>query len=457
MAMFSRVKVLRALVVLTILILPLSILAVTSAPARAATQSPCRFRFVPSPNVGSGDNALGGVATIGITNVWAVGEFATASAGQTLVEHWNGASWSVMSSPNVGSGSNFLDAVSADSSTDVWAVGGFGSAGTSQTLVEHWNGVSWSVVSSPSPGSSFNVLYGVTAVSSNDVWAVGTFSNTSGPSQTLIEHWNGVSWSVVSSFSPGSSSNELRGVAADATNDVWAVGILSNTGGSSLTLIEHWDGVSWSLIPGVTFGSSLTELFGVTSLAPINVWAVGILSNTGGSSLTLIEHWNGVSWSVSPAVNFGSALTELFGVATIAPNDVWAVGDFQNTGANQFVLPLTEHWNGASWSVVPNPAANIPGFGGNLHGVAAANSHKVWTVGEESNNTTIDQTLAEHWTPVGWQVLNNPPIGTNFSFLRAVSARKTPTPLAFAWAVGAFLDNGASSQTLTELIVCSGA
>jgi len=399
--LLSRVKVLRALGVLTILILPLSILAVTSAPAQAATQFACRFRFVPSPNVGSGDNGLDGVATIGITNVWAVG----GSAGQTLVEHWGGASWSVVSSPNVGSGSNFLNAVSADAPNDVWAVGAFATTSGSQTLVEHWGGASWSVVSSPSPGSSFNFLYGVAAISSTDVWAVGDFQNTGGASQTLIEHWDGVSWSVVPSFSPGSSSNELRGVSADASNDVWAV---------------------------------------------------GILSNTGGSSQTLVEHWNGASWSVVPAVNFGSTLTEFFGVTSLAPNNVWAVGDFQNTGANQFVRPLTEHWNGASWSVVPNPAANIPGFGGNLHGVAATNSLRVWTVGEKSNNTTIDQTLAEHWTPAGWQVLNNPSIGTNFSFLRAVSAPKAQTPVAFAWAVGAFLDNGAPSQTLTELIVCTG-
>ena len=43
--------------------------------------------------------------------------------------------------------------------------------------------------------------------------------------------------------------------------------------------------------------------------------------------------------------------------------------------------------------------------------------------------------------------------------LSTIFNRSTPraqTPLAFAWAVGAFLNNGASSQTLTELIVCVG-
>jgi hypothetical protein len=156
-----------------------------------------------------------------------------------------------------------------------------------------------------------------------------------------------------------------------------------------------------------------------------------------------------------PSPNVGSGDNALDGVATIPSTDMWAVGGFGPAGAGASQT-LVERWNGASWSLVPNPAANVPGFGGNLHGIAATNPLRVWTVGEEFNNSTIDQTLTEHWTLSGWQVLTNPPIGTNFSFLRAVSSPKKQTPLAFAWAVGAFLNNGASSQTLTELIACTG-
>src|SRR5215467_9326066 len=98
MALLSRVKV---LAVLTILILTLSILAVTRTPARAASLNPsCTQSFVPSPNAGSGANALFGVSAIASNDVWAVGEFSSVSAGQTLVEHWNGVSWSVVASPS---------------------------------------------------------------------------------------------------------------------------------------------------------------------------------------------------------------------------------------------------------------------------------------------------------------------------------------------------------------------
>ena len=48
MAMLSRVKVLAALVVLTILILPPGLLVATSASAHAASQIRCRHTFIPS-------------------------------------------------------------------------------------------------------------------------------------------------------------------------------------------------------------------------------------------------------------------------------------------------------------------------------------------------------------------------------------------------------------------------
>ena len=51
---------------------------------------------------------------------------------------------------------------------DVWAVGGGGGGG--RTLIEHWNGTSWSHVLAPAPGQS-SFLLGVTAISANDAWA----------------------------------------------------------------------------------------------------------------------------------------------------------------------------------------------------------------------------------------------------------------------------------------------
>src|SRR5213082_3404147 len=131
--------------------------------------------------------------------------------------------WSVVPSPN-GSSSSNLSGVAAVSANDIWAVGSSGNQMSgAQTLIEHWNGTSWSVVTSANPGSIYNTLYGVTAISATNVWAVGYYVNTTGVTQTLIEHWNGTSWSVVKSPSPASMNNELFSVAAVSATNVWAV------------------------------------------------------------------------------------------------------------------------------------------------------------------------------------------------------------------------------------------
>src|SRR5207244_228061 len=75
------------------------------------------------------------------------------------------------------------------------------------------------------PGSTQNALKGVAVVSANDVWAVGEYSSAPcciGPNQTLVEHWDGAQWRVVSTPSPGTA--RFYGVVAVGANDVWAVG-----------------------------------------------------------------------------------------------------------------------------------------------------------------------------------------------------------------------------------------
>src|SRR5438045_3149994 len=85
--------------------------------------------------------------------------------------------WSVVSSPNRGTDFNRLDAVNATSPSDAWAVGTGRATPSSQllTLTEHFNGTSWSLVSSPSVGSSTNELLAVDAASATDAWAVGRY------------------------------------------------------------------------------------------------------------------------------------------------------------------------------------------------------------------------------------------------------------------------------------------
>ena len=286
-----------------------------------------QWSIVPSPNVGTGDNHLYGVAAISAQNVWAVGE----GSGSTLIEHWNGTKWGVVTSPNMGQ----LTAITAISATNIWAVGGL-----SQTLVEHWNGVKWSIVRSPNPGTiagEFNVLNSVTAVAANNIWAVGYYSSSTNAYQTLVEHWNGIQWSVVPSPNVPNTHDYLTSIQAVSANDIWSVGSSFTLDSVGQTLIEHWNGTKWSIVPSANTNGTLSGLSGVTVVSSTNVWAVGYSFTGNGTGPTVIEHWNGTKWSIVPSPSPAAGFNSLSSVTHVpGTSSVWAVGNADTTTLTEF-------------------------------------------------------------------------------------------------------------------------
>ncbi|MFL5654258.1 MAG: hypothetical protein ACJ8CB_08780 [Ktedonobacteraceae bacterium] len=364
------------------------LLALLLAPAVAQAAA---WSVVQSPNATAGNNELHAVTSISANDVWAVGTSENnLGNSQTLILHWDGTAWSIVPSPTTGIVEGNLLGVAAVSATDVWAVGNFlPTKGSGQGLIEHWNGHKWSVVKSPITGASTG-LQAVAAVSTNDVWAVGTSFNASGVEQTFIEHWNGKQWSIVASPSPSTQTNFLLGVTAVSTNDVWAVGSFQNASGAFQTLTLHWDGTAWSIVASPS-GAGSADLFGVAAVSTSDVWAVG-----DSGSGTLIEQWNGSSWSVVSSPSPSTLANLFFAVAIVSANDIWAVGESQNatSGISQ---TLIEQWNGSSWSVVssPNPGSGSSP-GDSLRGAAAdPSSGQAWAVGQFTAASGATQTLTE--------------------------------------------------------------
>lgn len=191
--------------------------------ATAASASTETFAVKSSPDQGTNNNQLFGAAAVSANNAWSVGYYQADTCvcdQRTLGEHWNGRRWTIVSTPNPATQSgdyDVLEGTAAVSSSDVWAVGYTGnvSVAQDQSLTEHWNGTAWSVVPSANPDETQD-LYGVAAVSSNDVWAVGTFSNYSPFGYgALIEHWNGTSWASVHRVHVGFLSSEEDRAAGD--------------------------------------------------------------------------------------------------------------------------------------------------------------------------------------------------------------------------------------------------
>lgn len=356
---------------------------------------PCTsWPVVPSPNVGIQGSTLLATSAISPSNVWAVGYNGYQSGSAlTLIEHWDGATWTVASSPNTTGQRNVLESVTAISASDVWAVGYSSGISTSlyQTLIEHWNGSTWSIVSSPNPGSFTDTLSGVAASSSTDIWAVG-MQGTNTTSGSLIEHWNGTTWQVVSNPSSPPPLAQLQSVSVISSTDAWAVGNYEDNTGHH-TLAEHWNGTSWQAVSTPDGSQSGNNLYAVTAISASDVWAVGAYENpVGPNALTLIEHWNGSSWTMSASPNPGNGDNLLNAVVAVNPSSVWAAGTYTVVTSSSTALTLIEQWNGSSWSVV---CSNSRGIGNSaLAGLAVTNS-QVWAVGYWVDSNYLDETLVE--------------------------------------------------------------
>jgi hypothetical protein len=296
----------------------------TSVGPAGAVASCAAAKLVASPSFDTFDG-LSGIAVVSPRDAWAVGRYiipsTTGSPSRALAEHWNGRRWQLVTVPQPKANKTLLSAIAAVSATDIWAVGYTENARDEDqhTLIEHFDGTSWSIV----PGSVHGILSGVSAGTAGDVWAVGVIPATlSTLAKTLTEHWDGTSWSRVPMPAPGQAS-ELRAMASTGSNDVWAAGLYqvpSPQGTLTFTLTEHWTGSRWA-VAGSPSPTGDDVFSGLSAVSPSDVWAVGE-SGTG----SLIANWTGHAWVQEPAPGLHRAVGGIDSVSAASATDVWAAG-----------------------------------------------------------------------------------------------------------------------------------
>jgi len=326
------------------------------------------------------------VAASGPGDVWVLSSLFAGGRGTPRAQHWDGRVWTTVSMQEGLPNHGFVEPqdVSVLSPSDAWMVG---SDTGKTTVTSHWDGARWEGVPSLNgPTADENQLLGVAVVGPTDVWAAGIY-RTDGELRTLIEHWDGTAWQIVASPSVGPYSNALKDLAAVGPGDVWAVGWRVDEHGVYRTLIEHWDGAAWRVVPSPNAPSGDSILAGVAAIGPDDVWAVG---RSGGidRARSLVLHWDGSRWSTVDAPSPGVMRSELTAVAAMARGAV-AVGNADD--ATGHFHPMAIRWNGSSWSVLP---AGSPGGGGRLSGVAVPGPVDVWSVGTSVGGLT--GSLVEH-------------------------------------------------------------
>jgi hypothetical protein len=359
------------------------------SPTRTATATTTpvscfAWQVVQSPNATLTDtHRLSAAAAAGPADVWAVGWYGTTDSSytccsRTLIEHWNGATWSIVASPSpAATGFNGLRGVVALSATNVWAVG---YATGSGALILHWDGTAWAMVPNPSPSTNTS-LDAISAVSPNDIWAVGQSDDGAYTIRTVTMHWDGQTWQLVSSPNYRQRSY-LFGVKAFAANDAWAVGWTDSDNNPAFyppyAIIMHWNGTTWQDSPNP--GDSI--LNAVDGVAATDLWAVGFY---GGPNFKGILHGNGSSWANATTLD----RAEFYSVNARTATDIWTVGSIPLTPETNTFRSVTAHWDGTSWQVFAavDPAPTKT----QLYGVAAPATGDIWAVGASGGRTLIER------------------------------------------------------------------
>jgi hypothetical protein len=367
-------------------------LAVVLLLPAADAQAAVVWTRVLTPNRGTVASVLLDVASVpGTSTAWAVGYSydSNLAAYRTMTQRFNGTSWTTVASPNGStSGYNQLSKVDATSASNVWAIGYDTATGG---LVLRYNGTSWSRIAAP-VGIS---LRGIDVVSASEVWVAG-YSG----SQAMVAQWKNGTWT--SRFTLPASGRHLsvfEGIAADTSGQVWAVGWdrdYNATGRPVSSLVEHFDGATWSREQSPNPADRNT-LIDVTTLANGDVFTVGVAQEVSGGGITptplILRKHSGV-WSSLAMPGGEESQGQLQAVTAVSSTSVWTVGYYYaaSQGIHQ---PLLAHWTanagaGTLTTYDVSPPLGVPAI---TWGVAATSAGTVWAVGYRSTSSG-DRTLA---------------------------------------------------------------
>jgi hypothetical protein len=314
-----------------------------------------------------------------------------------------------------------LASVSATGPGEAWAVGTFmDQKALDHPLAEHRSGSTWIRVPVPQPAGQQALLNAVDDLSPGNAWAVGTsFSGGVGASPgglTLIEHWNGTRWSIVPSPNPATGipgdTDVLTAISGTGPGNLWAAGWDSNETSNTISLLfEHWNGSTWTAATSPTPLMSEQFATAITAISPGNVWAVGTDETDGSKSLS--AHWNGTAWSIVPTPNLthaGNAQNMLTGVSADGAGNVWASGLADNVNGRNLRVPYVLHWTGAKWVMTKVP--NLGTEGSRLNGIQVLSPTDAWAVGQTQESNGAILTLTEQYNGSAWTIVPSPDPGS---------------------------------------------
>ena len=277
----------------------------------------------------------------------------------------------------------------------------------------------WLIQSTPNAGSGLNILNKVSCATWYSCTAVGyDVPPNTDTFLTLVEHWDGLTWQIQPTNSPGVLTN----VSCPTPRACVAVG-----SSGSVPLAEYWDGSTWQVLPvQVPAGATSSYFEGVSCATSVTCVAVGAYFTSTDTYFALAERWNGYAWQMEPSSNpQGATASQLNAVSCATPNGCTAVGFSEGVG-------LAESWNGSIWQIEATASGEGPFQDVSCPLVSAC--------------TAVGDTFAERWNGAAWQ-LETVPLPTASTALVAVSC---PTTWACTAAGTSFLSSSEEFSTVAE-------
>ncbi len=258
--------------------------------------------------------------------------------------------------------------------------------------------------------------------------------------QLIAERWNGSHWTRSAMPKPaGADDVTIGSVACPTRTECVAVGAgyppAKSKAASPFPLVAYWNGSRWTAGRAVTVGSG-GGFAAVSCSSARNCYAVGNYTPKGtGEFLPLTEHWNGSSWSRQSApVPSGTTFGELTAVSCPTAKFCAAAGTDGNG-------ELIERLTASGWSkTTPRSAPSAM-----LFGVSCPSASSCLAVG--SALTTFGGSVGERWNGLAWSAFTTPvPPGDSNAGLDAVSCVSASHCLA----VGSYANTAARSGVYAD-------
>jgi len=228
---------------------------------------------------------------------------------------------------------------------------------TRSYLLHYHDGV-WQKMSIPVETHTMGYYYEVWhMISADEGWIAGQYiPNSNAQSQSYVLREQHGKWSVVSPQSLFAATTSRLTGTVTVDSDTWGYGYPIDT-------IEHYVNGEWQ--PAKLPAGVITPGFSIESvdmLSPQDIWALGGTANNDGTNPhSVLLHYDGTTWSLVPVSGVPQGQWGVFGLIALSAREVWLFyGPTTYSGTVGLTPPLpttrTLHYKDGIW----RPGQNLP-------------------------------------------------------------------------------------------------